>query len=49
MRRLKLEHRCCEDLDKLNELYREKIDFKETNQIIENQKENTYQYLKSII
>lgn len=49
LKRLKLENRCCDDLNQLNNLYQEKIDFKETNGIIEEQKENTYQYLKNIL
>lgn len=49
LKRLKLEHRCCADINKLNELYQEKIDFKEANDIIEKQKENTFDYLKNII
>jgi len=47
--RLELEDRISTDINNLEELYEEKIDFSKVNTILEQEKKNTFEYLKDIL
>lgn len=49
LNRLKLESRKIDDLDQLEYLYQEKIDFNDSNEILRHERKSTYNYLKESI
>ena len=46
---MKLENRNVKDLNKIENLYNEDINYSETNKIIKNEREKTIKYLKNNI